>query len=495
VIVLVLSTSYGVHLYRYHATHGGDIGETLKSVSGVVIAAGFTTMVGFLSLVVTPSVLLRQLGLLIIAGISAGLISSLVLFPPILARLPARPGWRRRRREEPDNGGKLLSMASQEPRRPGVRILLAVAVLVPFLVAIPALRPGFSSRDTFRAGSLVADTMEYFVERAQSNQQVQIVVDTGVEYGLVDMDTYQDLRRFESLLDDDPAVLQTISFVDFVDWMNGRLTGSIDPVPPVNQAELGEVMELLSGEGIDQLFETLVDVEWRRARILVQASLPSLGHKDGSLAIDEFRSRIETYSDTVSSGKITLLGEVISNLLYTKYLARSQYISVLVFLPVILLFLLFLFRSFGWAAITLIPTVIGIAVYFGTVSMLGYLHDPIHVFMVAALMGVSNDDVLYFVIVLKDKITRRNFAEALSETIHRTGVAILQTTVVITAGIAVFLASDFILLRRGGLVAIVALWASSLTTLLVLPGIVKLLPLSRNRDARPAGGLSRQEVD
>jgi uncharacterized protein len=489
VIVLVLATSYGVHLYRYHSSHRTDIVDTLEQVSKVVVLAGVTTMVGFLSLVVTPSAVLRQLGWLIIFGIVAALISSLFLFPPILAKLPIKRSSRRKIQRKPDGEGLQgrfgwLWMLTREPRRPGIRILILFAVLLPFAVAIPSIRAGFSSRDTYRSGSMVADTVAYFVERSESNQRIQVVLDTGSEYGLVNMETYNALKAMEQLLSDDKTVSLTTSYIDFVEWMNGRLQGHIGPLPPESDAEIGEAMELLSGEGIEDLFDAMVDVDWRHARFLVHASLPNLSSPEGATAIEELSARVAGYQESMSPEiGVSLLGEPFANLRYSEYLARSQYISVIVFLPILLVFLLLVFRSLGWSLITLIPTFVGIIVYFGTVAILGYLHDPGHVFMVAALMGVSNDDVLYFVVIFKDKSRLLSYGRTLKQTVKRTGVAILQTTLIISAGIAVFFLSESRLLARAGMVAIIALWAASITTLLVLPAVIKLLPAMRKQQS------------
>ena len=71
----------------------------------------------------------------------------------------------------------------------------------------------------------------------------------------------------------------------------------------------------------------------------------------------------------------------------------------------------------------------------------------------------------------------------MKRTIKRTGVAILQTTLIISAGIAVFFLSEARLLARAGMVAIIALWAASITTLLVLPAVIKLLPAMRKQQS------------
>jgi len=489
VIVLVLATSYGVHLFRYHSSHGAVILDTLEQVSKVVISAGVTTMVGFLSLVVTPSAVLRQLGWLIIFGILASLISSLILFPPILARLPIRARRHPTTIERRANGGfrgrfGLLWMLTREPKYPGVRILILAAILIPFAAAIPSIRAGYSSRDTFRSGTKVANTVAYFVQKSGGNQQLQIVFDTGTEYGLVDPAVYDALKTYERRLLADPSVDRTMTYMGFVEWMNGRLQGDIAPIPPDGADQIGEAMELLSGEGIEDLFDTLVDVQWSQTRFIVHVTLPNLSSSVGSEAIEELSSRLETYAaDLPDSVTVSVLGEPIANLLYSEYLARSQYISILVFLPLLLGFLLLVFRSLGWALVTLIPTFVGVTVYFGLVSLLGFLHDPGHVFMVAALMGVSNDDVLYFVVIFKDKSRTLSYARTLQKTISRTGVAIIQTTIIISAGIAVFFFSETVLIARAALVAIVSLWSASLTTLIVLPAVIKRLPAVKKRQS------------
>ena len=183
-----------------------------------------------------------------------------------------------------------------------------------------------------------------------------------------------------------------------------------------------------------------------------------------------------------------------ANLHHIGYLARSQGISIAVFLPLLAVFLMIAFRSFGWAILTLTPTIVGIFVYFGTVSLLGFLHDPIHVFMVAGLMGVSNDDVLYFVIVFRDQIRTHDFSTALTNTMRRTGVAIVQTTMIIVGGLTAFFMSDFVLIVRAGGVAILSLMAASAVTLFVVPSILKLSPRMLKRLVQQPPTLTETEL-
>ena len=491
VIVLVLATSYGIHIFRYHSFGEGDMEDTLLHVSKVVMAAGLTTLVGFVSLLLTPSAILQRLGVVIVFGIGAALVSSLLMLPPILARIPIRNGGESGRRHH----GFGMPVVRREPQSPVLRLVVAGLILLPFVVATPFIHGGYSARDSFRSGSLVDNTVRYFEERFQANQQMEIALSTSEQYGLVSLPAYDELREIEHQLETDGTARRIVSYGDFVEWMIGRLSGSVAPIAPADESELGEAMELLSGEGIGQIFDGLVDVNWQHTRMLLQVSFPRIGTARSARQAQALLDRIrDIVSSSPSYTRSFIIGEPVANLRHIGYLARSQGISIIVFLPLLAIFLMIAFRSFGWAILTLTPTIVGIFVYFGTVSLLGFLHDPIHVFMVAGLMGVSNDDVLYLVIVFRDQIRTHDFSTALANTMRRTGVAIVQTTLIIIGGLAVFFMSDFVLMVRAGGVAIVSLLAASAVTLFVIPSILKLSPRMLKRLAHQPPTVTEAEL-
>ncbi len=514
VIVLVLATSYGIHIYRYHALGHADMADTLDHVAPIVMAAGFTTIIGFVSLLVTPSRILTQLGTLIIFGVSAALITSFLLLPPILDPLTRR--LRRRARTRPRRGERArqdrlpqpLRWLSQPAKHP-VRRLVIVGVIVAGLAAsIPAVRSGYSTRDTFRKGTTISQTVQYFQERAGATHDLQVYMDTGEEYGLVYFDAYQTLRSVEQHLEADPLIARSISYVDFVEFMVGRLAGSLEPIQPKNDAEVGEAMELLSGEGVGLSFEALVDTTWQQTRFLLQANVPSISDAEGVDAVESLlvtvRSLFGASTDLWAAGgrrhvgfqpeqfaSAAVLGVPVENLQYIRYLTRSQFMSLIALAPLIVGFLVVVFRSLKWAVLSLTPTMVGVVVYFGVLGLSGILHDPIHVFMVAALMGVANDDVLYYVLVFRRERLTAEFSDAIAATVHKTGAAIIQTTLILVAGIATFYFSRFILLGRAGLVVTIGLLAATTTTLVVIPAILQLGPGKRwgKRAQRKRSGL------
>jgi len=492
VIVLVLATSYGIHIYRYHAVGTGTMVATLRQVGQVVMAAGGTTLIGFASLVVTPNRILTQLGFLIMFGIAAALITALFLLPPILDMLP-KAVWARARRGSADIPGanRPIRRLSKPPRRPVLRLVVGAAVLGVFALAVPRVQSGYSVRDTFRPRTEIAQSVAYFQQRAEANHDIDIFVDTGEEFGLVDFENYQRLRELDTALQNDEAVSTSISYIDFVEFMIGRMDGSLKAVRPESPAEIGEAMQLLSNGGAGLSFSAVVDEAWRQTRFLLQVAIPPISDPAGVETLESFMQRVRDHlaaptrlRDEAGArlagftpahfSSAAMLGVPIENIYQITYLARSQFISLAAFAPIIVIFLVVVFRSLRWATIALIPTIVGVVVYFGALALLGYLHDPIHVFMVAALMGVSNDDILYFVLVFRRASRSEDYAGALQTTVYKTGTAIIQTTVTIIAGLSAFYASRFILLGRAGLIATIGLAAATATTLIIIPAVLRL---------------------
>lgn len=511
VIVLVLATSYGIHIYRYHALGLGDMGSTLEHVAPVVIAAGLTTVIGFLSLLVTPSRILTQLGTLIIFGVSAALVTSFLLLPPILEPLTKRLRERARSRIAREPLERVTHFLSKPAMRPGLRLLLigiAVATLAAF---IPSVRGGYSARDTFRPQTDISQAVSYFQTRAGATHDMELYLDTGEEYGLVYLSTYEQLKAMEAALEADESIARSISYIDFVEFMLGRLDGRVEPIAPISDAEVGEAMELLSGEGVGLNFGALVDTNWQQTRLLMQAEFPSITNPAGIEAVESLLSRVRELLDAspelrsnrgrrevtfVPPGfeRAAILGVPVENLQHIRYLTRSQVISLLAFAPFIVGFLILVFRSVKWAILSLTPTLVGVLVYFGVLGLSGFLHDPIHVFMVAALMGIANDDVLYFILVFRRERDGTDFAPALSNTVHKTGAAIVQTTVILIAGVATFFFSRFVLLGRSAFVVITGLIAATTTTLVVIPAVLQITPALRRGARRRNGALDRPPI-
>ena len=132
-------------------------------------------------------------------------------------------------------------------------------------------------------------------------------------------------------------------------------------------------------------------------------------------------------------------------------------------------FALLLLRSLRWSLLVLVPPLSGIVFYFGTMGWLGIAFSPFTLFMVAAMMGVSNDDILFFALFLTRQRRRMGFREALQASVAMTAKPILQTTTIISVSMAALVLSHFTNTAREGLLGAASFLFCTLVTYTVIP--------------------------
>jgi hypothetical protein len=467
VIVMMIGTSYAVHLYRHYRMSDWDMELALRRTGGVILAAGLTTLVGFFSLAVTPSEVLREVGIFVIIGIIAGLLWSTLVLPAVLARLATR---------FPIGGpsGGVRAPASHGPGRFVVAGVFTLA-LVFFAFFATDIQPRVTYHNAFRETSRVTQAVTYFTERLGGAHQLSVFLDGGSDYALVSLERFEELRSATERLRREAGVSRSLSYLNAVEWVLGRLDGRLAPSPPRSEAEIGEALELLSGSDFGVAFDSLVDTGWQRARILLWARfVPGSGAK----SLSDIRGAL---SAELGAATVHLVGAPLRNERFSVYLSRSQLISIVVFSAFLTVFALLLLRNPLWGVALVLPTLAGAIVYFGLLGLLGLPHGPTHVLMIAGFLGISTDDVLYFLLVYRANRVSGSHAQALAITRRQTGVAIVQTSVLLAAGVAVFYFSVLVYLGTAAALFSAAIAASTLTTLFVVPILVSHLPPPRGR--------------
>ncbi|TWT88669.1 putative efflux pump membrane transporter TtgB [Pseudobythopirellula maris] len=147
-------------------------------------------------------------------------------------------------------------------------------------------------------------------------------------------------------------------------------------------------------------------------------------------------------------------------------------------------------RSPMGGLVTMAPNVFPVAVVFGLMGWLGVKLD-IGVMMTASVaLGVAVDDTLHFTTWfrrgLNDGLSR---PEAVRHAFERSAVAMIQTTLIVGIGMAVFMASTFTPTRQFGLLMMVLLSAALVGDLVLLPALLcgplgKYLVPRRHRPAK-----------
>ena len=170
---------------------------------------------------------------------------------------------------------------------------------------------------------------------------------------------------------------------------------------------------------------------------------------------------------------------------------RSYGIALAVITPLMMLLL----GSVRLGLIAMIPNLFPIVL---TLGLMGWTDQPLEMFSLligSVALGLAVDDTIHFMHGYRRTFLATGSIEtAVRETLQTTGQALLFTSVVLTFGFLVYLASDLNNLTRFGVFTAFSVTMAFLADVLLAPALMKVTTrwssLRRNAaaDANPAAG-------
>ena len=462
--ILVLSTSYGIHIFRFHEAGDGTLADTLDSVSPIVFMAGSTTMIGFSSLLFSYFPETRLLGGVLIIGIALSIVSALFFLPLILERM-LPPGSGRKERTYP------LKISTWS-------VVVVIGLCLVSAPGIFRLYTDFRFESNFRTNSEISNIISYFNNEYGGMEELDILVDSGSEYGLVDTQLYGEFSRAADKLRSIPGVRQVTLFTDFVTWFNGRYEGANGGVPPETDEEIGEALELLSSNLRGFSFYSLIDPSYSRARIKIRFESTT---DSGSVTKNFSRLKSEAaraMADIQGKMRWTFAGSSYESEFALSRTTWAMIRGTLLFFPLLLLFLFFMYRSLRWSLLCLIPPAAGVLFYWGLSGWTGIPASPATSIAIAAILGVSVDDSLFFTRYYLSR--KSNTVESLHDVMRQAGTTNIQTTLIICFGFSPMIFSDFKTIAQAGFLCVAALSLSTSVTLTLVPVLIRRFIAKRN---------------
>ncbi len=476
VVVLALATSYGIHLLRHYSlAQRPTMAGSLRAVTPVIGTAAATTLVGFGSLLFSRVKELRTLGLFLMIGILFALLCALFLLPAILCRCPLKTA---------SNARRVQAMAGGLRTPRFVMSVIGVScVAVMAGLGLPLVRYDYRVSAFFWPTSETARSLEYFYDRYGGLQELELIIDTGREHGLVDVDTFDRIHRLSTQIATIENVSVVISPTDFVQWFDSRMRGESPAEVALTSEAIGEALELLSGVEGGLSMRSLVDISYRRIKILIRFGIPEADARPVRVVESLLDSVDAVVTALLPKAHYDVLGIPVEDTRRIVYITNGQRNAVVFFVPLLVVVLVILLRSVKWALVTVAPTCLGILVYYG---LMGWLRIPLTAptaVSLALVMGVSVDDVLYFTLFFRQELQANGPLQAAASALRKAGGGIVQTTLIIDCGLGVLVFSTIIAVTHSGLLAALTLAFCTMVTLLLVPRL--LFGFARLHQRRP----------
>lgn len=472
--------------------------NTVLSKMNPSFFAIITTITGFASLVLSSIQPVKNLGLMMSAGIAVSLIISFLIFPIVLILVNKKD-----EHEKPKNSNfSLITKASYIVENRGKSILVGSLVVVLFsLTGASQLIVENSFINYFKQSTDIYKGMKVIDEKLGGTTPLDVIIKfkdevqnkkTKVESKDSQDDFFSDFEDeyLESENDEQywfsQDKMKTITKVhDYLD--------SIEEVGKVQSlASILKVGKLLNDnkelDGItlallykklperykDLILSPYINIENNEARITMRIvdSNPDLRRNELLQKIKkDLRDIIENKETTY---KLSNLMVLYNNMLQSLF---DSQISTLGFVLIILFIMfLILFRSIKIAFIALIANVIPISAIFGIMGWLNIPLDIMTITIAAISIGIGVDDTIHYIHRFKEEYKfDHNYIEAMKRSHESIGYAMYYTTLVVVVGFSVLVLSNLIPTIYFGLLTVVVMATILASALLLLPKLIIML--------------------
>jgi predicted RND superfamily exporter protein len=485
-IIIPLTMAVGVadciHLisgYRERLKRGLARPEALKTAWRELflpcLITTLTTAAGLGSLLVASLEPLRQFAWMGALAVLLAIIYTLVLVPVAFSFLPPPPTGHLQQKRLFTR--LLVGIADLSWHRHRWVLGGAFAVALFAAAGLPRLDVGADFQRYFGSDDPIHIDADFIDNRLGGTGSVEVLVEAP---DIREPRVLRQLERVETYFADKDATTWTLSPASIVKLLHERYFGDPDRYRlPDTLPRTAQLLEMVRGT---DLFESHITAGNHLGRLTVRVRATQY-----KSIIDDMEEAEAVVADTFTDGttaRITGIGKLVANL--DNYILRSQVRSFLLAFVVIGLMICLLFRSLRMGLWALVPNALPLLLVIGTMGWLGILLDVATVMVASILLGLIVDDTVHFLarFRLEEREALRSGSRepvrrALFLTGTGTGRALLTTTVVLTCAFWTLFFSNFEPNRAFGIVTGAAIAVALVFDLVVLPSVIRWLPLER----------------
>ena len=494
-VIVTIGITNAIYLLNKYHLEFAKTKNKLDAIRVVVRKMGLATFltnltvaIGFLTLLSTDVIILREFGIVAGINIMALFFVSLIMIPGIFSWLPIPTEKHLKHLNFPMMRDFLnLIDLFVHRHRPiiyaGSLILAAVSTY-----GIFQLRSVSFMVDDIPEESSIKKDLKFVETNFHGIMPLEFVIEfhTKKRRPLLEIKNLQMVERFESFLDSISVMSPPTSPVSFIkSFKQAFYNNNPDRYElPTTNHERAFLLRYMKGQNDSSgLAKSFVDSTFSKMRISTRIADIGSTRLDSLVQVIEPRMKsifVSTERDSVSaiitgSTKIFIKGN--------KFLIENLRESLLLAFILITLSMAILFANVRMIIISLLPNLLALMI---TAGLMGYLNIPLKpstALIFSITFGISVDNSIRFLAKYRQEILSNNFfiPRAVSDSIMETGKSIMYTSIVLFAGFIIFAFSSFGGTIALGLLTSVTLVISMFTNLILLPALIMTFDKPKGR--------------
>lgn len=537
-LLLIMTLAITIHLVvRYREFHAENPGwdkqqlvwETVKFMALPCFYTVITSIVAFVSLVVSDIRPVMDFGWMMSIGLSLAMLLAFLILPATLMILPKGEA-----KDKKDNSAAFTLIFSRIAENHGGKVVaISVIAALVSLYGISKLEVENRFIDYFHKHTEIYQGMSVIDQQLGGTVALEILLDanpilasapsgsvtTGEDDPFADEGTAAESAFEEGSFDeDDPFGDDPFSDDAFATegesakesyWFSlsgldeiRKLHLYLESLPEVgkvnslatfyeiaedinggrlNNFELGVVRNMLSEEISDFLVKPYLSDEHNQARITLRVMETSpelkrveLVEKIRNYAVNEVGFQPEQVHFT---GMLVLYNNMLQSLFQSQIATMGA-----VFVGIMLMFIV-LFRSVSLSLIAILPNMLAASVVLGGMGLAGVPLDMMTITIAAITVGIGVDHAIHYIYRFRKEFALTgNYIEAMHNSHASIGRALYYTAITIVVGFSILALSQFIPSIYFGVFTAIAMIAALLGSLTLLPKLILMVkPLGKEQ--------------
>ncbi len=489
-MVLILGSSYSIHMLNeyyqlngQHESNHEDIMQAASKIKGTILTASITTVIGFLSLLVSKLDAFRELAVSVSFGIALCAFLSVTFIPALLLlqRKPSSKKITNYQKGKLDKISKSLGPLVQKYWY--IFIIIFSLSIAGFLLIHNKIETVTDYLAYFPQKDELVVNSKTFVRDFGGTEPFYITFKApdGSENYFNDPENLAKIYEFEEAVKaDTPDIVSVFSFTQYVAFLNKQYTGELG-IPETKGMILfmSRLLDLVNKQVDSYLYDTLISEDNSSITLSIRYydsvldSLQSVGSANRIVdSVEKSQHLLPSDIEYVNWGgkiKLSKANAAIRNDQNSANMASF----ILVFFAVLLFF-----RSISISLYSLLPILFGVTANYVFMYLVGMPFDMVTSVFGSITVGVGIDDALHYLIryrnIKKDNPNINNNT-LISKTLSATGKPIIVTSLSIIAGMLVLTFASYAPIRYFGILLSLALVNTTVATLFILPSFMILI--------------------
>ena len=481
ILTFACSIAYNIHLYNFFKTRFVETGQRRLSIIDAVsetgwgvLLSGLTTvaaMMTFLSMKIVP---MKAIGINTSLCLLTVLLTCLFITPVMLSfGKDGKPAANMSKSLEGYFGNRFERFGGFIMRNHRPVIVSSILITAFCGIGLFFIEPAFDIEKTMGRKIPYA---KRFLDLCQTELGTMYAYDL-----MITLPNDNDAKKPENLLrldrlaataDGYKLTKRHNSITDIVKDMNCTLNGNNPQFYriPDDTNMVAQLLLLYENAGGTEA-EYWMDYDYKRFRL--QLEMNDYNSNEAEKEMDALEREARRL---FPEAHVTVVGNLPQFTVMQQYVERGQMWSMLLSVLVIGIILVLIFGNWKVGLVGMIPNIAPAIIVGGMMGWLDYPLDMMTASLIPMVLGIAVDDTIHFINHCHVAYDRcGDYQQAVNRTFRTEGLAIVMSTVIVSATFAGFILSDATQIRNWGILAMAGMVSALLADLFLTPVLFKYL--------------------